>query len=70
MSDKILQTMVPMINQNNIQLTWPDILWRLILTLFLLVALAGSGITLFKSVTDQPNSQVLPALTHETLPIN
>ena len=68
MSDKILQTVVPMINQKSVQLTWHDILWRLLLTVLLLVVLAGSGISLFKSAINHPNTQVLPTLTHEALP--
>ena len=70
MSDKILEAVVPMVQQNNIHLTWHDILWRLLLTVFLLIVLAGSSITIFKSVTSQPASQVLPTLTHEALPAN
>jgi hypothetical protein len=45
-----------------VQLTWQSLLWRLLLTLFLLLALAGPGLTLFEQVTSQPNPSVITPL--------
>jgi hypothetical protein len=51
-------------NQANIHhLTWQALLWRLLLTVLLLLALAGPGLTLFKHVTSRAGARALPALT-------
>jgi hypothetical protein len=57
-----------MINNPNqpIQFTWQAILWRLLLTLLLLLALAGPGLSLFRTVTSRPGTRALPALIQET----
>jgi hypothetical protein len=39
-------------NNPTVQFTWQALLWRLLLTLLLLSALAGPGLTLFRSVTN------------------
>ncbi len=39
--------------------TWQSLLWRLLLTLLLLLALAGPGLTWFEQVTSQANSPVI-----------
>jgi hypothetical protein len=59
--------MVNHINQPlaNFQLTWQSILWRLVVTILLLILLAGSGITIFNNVTTHPNTRVLPTLTYD-----
>ena len=55
-------------NPNNptVQLTWQALLWRLLLTLLLLLALAGPGLTLFRSITNRSGTQTLPGLGQET----
>jgi len=56
-----------MINQPNygdIKFTWQGMLWRLVLTVLLLVVLAGSAVTIFQDLTSPPGTQVLPAETH------
>ncbi len=57
--------MVNRANQNSIQFSWADILWRLLLTLLLLLALAGPGLTIFKTVTSHPETEILPPLVQE-----
>jgi hypothetical protein len=57
-------------NQNlqvaaNYQLTWPAIFWRLLVTLLLLLMLAGPGLSLFRAVTANPGARVLPPLAQE-----
>jgi hypothetical protein len=47
------------------QLTWQALLWRLLLTLLLLLALAGPGLTLFRSVTSRSSTQTLPRLSQQ-----
>lgn len=49
-------------NNSTIQFTWQALLWRLLLTLLLLLALAGPGLTLFRSVTSRSGAQALPTL--------
>lgn len=49
----------------NYQLSWPAIFWRLLLTLLLLLMLAGPGLNLFRAVTANPDSRVLPPLSQE-----
>ena len=44
----------------NLQLTWQAIFWRLLLTLLLLLALAGPGLAIFDAVTAKPDSRILP----------
>ena len=53
-------------NKTNIHFTWQALLWRLLLTLLLLLALAGPGLTLFKAITSRPGTRALPALTQQT----
>ena len=48
-----------------VQLTWQALLWRLLLTLLLLLALAGPGLTLFRSVTNRSGTQTLPRLSQQ-----
>ncbi len=51
-------------NQANIHhLTWQGLLWRLLLTVVLLLALAGPGLTLFRHATSRAGARALPALT-------
>ena len=53
-------------NKNNFYLSWQAIIWRLALTILLLLLLAGSGFTIFKSVTTRPEASVLPAISIQT----
>jgi hypothetical protein len=58
-----------MLNSSNnptVQFTWQALLWRLLLTLLLLSALAGPGLTLFRSVTNHSGTRALPSLSQET----
>jgi hypothetical protein len=57
--------MVNHTNRGNIQSARPDILWRLLLTVLLLLALAGFGLTIFDTVTTRSDAQVLPPLSQE-----
>jgi hypothetical protein len=50
------------------QISWQDIFWRLFITLLLLLALAGPGLTIFSAVTAKPEAQVLPTLTRDFEP--
>ncbi|HXV43424.1 MAG TPA: hypothetical protein VEC96_10195 [Anaerolineae bacterium] len=52
-------------NNPTVQFTWQALLWRLLLTLLLLSALAGPGLTLFRSVTDRSETRALPNLSQE-----
>ncbi len=52
-------------NHTVVELSWQALLWRLLLTLLLLLALAGPGLTLFRSVTNRSGSRTLPALSQE-----
>lgn len=52
-------------NNTTIQFNWLALLWRLLLTLLLLLALAGPGLTIFRSLIDRPGTQALPSLTHQ-----
>lgn len=57
-----------MLNGSNnpiVQLSWQALLWRLLLTLLLLSALAGPGLTLFRNVTNQAEARALPPLRQE-----
>lgn len=47
---------------SSIEFRWQALLWRLLLTLLLLLALAGPGLTFFKSVTSRPGTRALPSL--------
>ena len=53
-------------NNSTIEFTWQALLWRLLLTLLLLLALAGPGLTLFRSVTNHSGTKVLPGLSRES----
>jgi len=63
-----------MVNHSNqptvtaVQLSWQDIFWRLLITLLLLLALAGPGLTIFTAITARPEAQILPPLTHDFEP--
>ena len=63
-----------MVNNSNqpaattVQLTWQAILWRLLITLLLLLALAGPGLTIFSAVTAKPEARVLPTLVQDIEP--
>jgi hypothetical protein len=46
----------------SLEFSWQALLWRLLLTLLLLLALAGPGLTFFKSVTSRPGTRALPSL--------
>ena len=65
-----IQRRLPMINNSNrsstanVQFTWQDLLWRLVLTGLLLLLLGLSSLTIFGSITTRSNTQVLP-LTQE-----
>jgi hypothetical protein len=48
----------------DIQLTWQALIWRLLLTAFLLLALISAGLPIFRTITTLPNTHVLPALTN------
>ncbi len=48
----------------NIHVTWQAIFWRLLLTLLLLLALAGPGLSIFRGLTENPGSRVIPTITH------
>lgn len=52
-------------NNSTIENTWQALLWRLLLTLLLLLALAGPGLTLFRSVTNHSGTKALPGLSRE-----
>jgi len=47
------------------QFSWPDILWRLVITILILVMLAGFSLTIFNNVTAQSDARVLPTLTQD-----
>jgi hypothetical protein len=52
-------------DQSKIYLTWQAIMWRLLLTLLLLVALAGSGLNLFSAISTPTETQTLPSFPQE-----
>jgi hypothetical protein len=52
-------------NHTAVQLSWQALLWRLLLTLLLLLALAGPGLTLFRNVTNRSGTRALPTLGQE-----
>jgi hypothetical protein len=52
-------------DQSNVYLTWQAILWRLLLTLLLLLALAGPGLNLFSGITASSETQTRPSFTQE-----
>jgi hypothetical protein len=52
-------------NNPTVQFTWQALLWRLLLTLLLLSALAGPGLTLFRSATNRSETRALPNLSQE-----
>lgn len=47
-----------------VNFTWQSLLWRLLLTLLLLLALAGPGLTLFERVTSQTNVPITSPLNY------
>jgi hypothetical protein len=49
-------------NNSTFQFTWQALLWRLLLTLLLLLALAGPGLTIFRNVTNRSGTQAIPGL--------
>ncbi len=53
-------------NRTVVELSWQALLWRLLLTLLLLLALAGPGLTLFRSVTSRTGTRTLPAVSQES----
>jgi len=63
-----------MVNNSNqpamttVHLTWQALLWRLLITLLLLLALTGPGLTIFSTVTAKPEAQVLPPLARDIEP--
>jgi hypothetical protein len=52
-------------NQSNLQMTWQALLWRVLLTLFLLTALAGRGLNLFSAFTPPSDTQTIPTFSQE-----
>lgn len=48
-----------------VRLTWQSLLWRLLLTILLLLALAGSGLTHFHHVIDPSEAPALPTLSQK-----
>ncbi|MBI1881975.1 MAG: hypothetical protein HYR94_27685 [Chloroflexi bacterium] len=52
-------------NNSTNQFTWQALLWRLLLTLLLLLALAGPGLTIFRSVTSRSGTQAIPGLSQD-----
>jgi len=59
--------MIPMLETPTYKFSWLDILWRLLLTLLILIALTGFSLTVFNNLTTQPDARVLPTLTQETV---
>jgi len=63
-----------MVNHSNqpvvttVQLSWQAIFWRLLITLLLLLALAGPGLTIFSTVTAKPETQILPPVAQDVEP--
>ena len=53
-------------NSSTIQFTWQALLWRLLLTLLLLLALAGPGPTIFRNMTNQTEGTTSPGLGQRT----
>jgi hypothetical protein len=51
-------------NQADPVFNWHDILWRILVTIFLLMLLAITSITIFHDVTTRPDAYVLPALPY------
>ena len=52
-------------DQSKFYLTWQAIVWRLLLTLLLLVALAGSGLNLLSAISTPTETQQLPGFPQE-----
>lgn len=57
--------MINSADQTNIQVTWQALLWRVLLTLLLLLALAGPGLNLFSAITAPADSQTVPTFSQE-----
>ena len=53
-------------DQTGFQLTWQALMWRLLVTILLLLALAGFGLTRLDSITSRADTQVLPTLSQES----
>ncbi len=49
-------------NQHHFQFTWQALLWRLLLTMLLLLILAGPGLTAFTAVTTDAGTCALPTI--------
>ncbi len=47
------------------QFSWPDILWRLAITILILVMLTSFSVTIFGNVTTQSDARALPTLTQD-----
>lgn len=52
-------------NPNEVQFSRNDLLWRLVITLIILAMLTGFSLTVFNTVTTQPDTRVLPTLIQE-----
>ncbi len=48
-----------------VRFTWQSLLWRLLVTILLLLALAGPGLTLFHSATSHSEAPTFPTLNHK-----
>lgn len=55
--------MINTTDPSNFQLTWQAMLWRLLVTILLLLALAGFGLTHLDSASPHPQNQGLPPVT-------
>jgi len=53
-------------NQEIICFTWRAIFWRVVVTLLLLLFLAGFGLTIFEPLTSQPNAHTQPTFGYES----
>lgn len=45
--------------------TWQSILWRLIITVLLLLILAGSSVSVFNPINQDNNSFILAPISHD-----
>ncbi len=54
--------------QTNVNFTWQALLWRLLLTGLLLLALTGPGLSLFGQVTASSENNSRPALEFQSTP--
>jgi hypothetical protein len=60
--------MVNSTQQTNVNFTWQALLWRLLLTGLLLLALAGPGLSLFGQATVSSENSPRPALEFQSTP--